>query len=427
MAGKIREIQAAEYAKEVLGKERVVVDFYSTECPPCEALASKYTALSEIYGDDITFLKIFRQGNRELAQELDVTSSPTVLFYKDGKLIGDKLSGGVKRSQMMKNLDQLITAERATELKAKIIPVETDVDVAILGGGPAGLTAGIYLAQAQLNAVLIDTALPGGYVATTHQVSNYPGFIEPQPGFMLSHFMSEQAKANGLNFRSAVEVNSVDLNKKTILIDEFETIRAKKIVIATGSRPRPLGIAGEKEYQGQGISYCATCDGKYFKDKEVVVIGGGNSAIEESLFIAKFASKITIVHQFDSLQANQVAQQRVKDDPKINILFSHEPREFKKYGSMDMGVVVEDLKSGKVQELRTNGVFVFVGFIANLESFQEKMDLDQYGYIVADENMKTTIEDVYAVGDIRSKSYRQITTAVADGTIAGITLSKELT
>ena len=244
---------------------------------------------------------------------------------------------------------------------------------------------------------------------------------------MLSHFMSEQAKANGVDFRSAVEVSKIDLTGKSVLVDGYETIEAKKIVIATGSRPRPLGIPGEKEFAGQGISYCATCDGKYFQDKEIVIIGGGNSAIEESLFLSKFAKKLTIVHQFDTLQANKEAQKKIFDDPKVNILFEHEPREFKKYGNMDMGVVVENLKTDVKEELRTNGIFVFVGFIPNLDMFKEKMELDQWGYLKTGETMETTIPGVFAAGDVRTKAYRQITTAVADGTIAAITISKELT
>ena len=427
MAGKIKEIQAADFENEVLKKERVVVDFYSTECPPCEALAAKYENLSNIYGDDISFVKIFRQGNRELAAELDVSGSPTVLFYKNGERTGDTLSGGIKRSELMKNLDSLLSEERAAELHAKIEPTVTNTDVIVLGGGPAGLTAGLYLAQAHIKTILVDTALPGGYVATTHQVSNYPGFIEAQPGFMLSHYMSEQAKANGVEFRSAVEVSKIDLAGKSILVDGYETIEAKKIVIATGSRPRPLDIPGEQEYAGQGISYCATCDGKYFEDREIVVIGGGNSAIEESLFLSKFAKKITIVHQFDTLQANKEAQKKIFEDPKVNILFEHEPREFKKYGNMDMGVIVENLKTGEREELKTDGIFVFVGFIPNLDMFHESMELDQWGYLKTGETMETSIPGVFAAGDVRTKAYRQITTAVADGTIAAITISKELT
>lgn len=426
MTDHIKEINADAYQNVVLDAPRAVVDFYSTECPPCEALASKYDALSEIYGEFVPFIKIYRQGNRDLSLSLDVTGSPTVLFYKEGKLVGDKLTGGIKRSDLMKNIEALLTPDEIAAARKKIVPFETETDVVILGGGPAGLTAGIYLAQAHVKTILVDTALPGGYVATTHQVSNYPGFIEPQQGFMLSHYMSEQAKANGVAFRAAVEVNSVDLETKTVIVDGVETIRAKRVVIATGSRPRPLGLPGEDAYRGNGISYCATCDAKYFQDKDVVVIGGGNSAIEETLFIAKFARKITIVHQFDHFQANKVAQDALRKLENVEVLLEHEPREFKKYATMDMGVVVEDLKSGEKKELRTNGIFVFVGFLPNLEMFKEGLELDQWGYLKTDHDMETNIKGVYAVGDVKTKAYRQITTAVADGTIAAISISKSL-
>jgi len=426
MAGKIKEIQAAEYQKEVLDKKLVVVDFYSTECPPCEALAAKFEPLSEIYGDDIQFVKIFRQGNKELATSLDVTGSPTLLFYKNGELTGDRLAGGVKRSDVMKNLDSMLPKDKVKELHDSIKPVQTEADVLILGGGPAGLTAGIYLAQANLKTIMVDPALPGGYVATTHQVSNYPGFIEPQNGMMLSHYMSEQAKANGVEFRAAVEIDEIDLNCHCVRVDGYEHIRAKRMILATGSRPRPLGIPGEDKYGGQGISYCATCDAKYFDDKEVVVVGGGNSAIEEALFIAKFAKKITIIHQFDHLQANKAAQDKLFANDKFEVLFEHEPREFKKYGNMDMGTVVEDLKTGEKKEIRSNGIFVFVGFIPNIKDFGDKLKLDQWGYLAADEHMRTNLDGVFAIGDVKSKAYRQITTAVSDGTIAAITISKEL-
>ncbi len=426
MAKKIKEIKAVDFQKEVLDKELAVVDFYSTECPPCEALATKYEPLSELYGDDITFVKIFRQENRELAQSLDVSSSPSVLFYKKGQKVGKTLSGGIKRSELEKNLNELLTPEKVQAIRSRVKPVQTEADVVILGGGPAGLTAGIYLAQAHLKTILVDKALPGGYVATTHQVSNFPGFVAPVEGFMLSHYMSEQAKANGVEFRSAVEVSQVDLHNKSVLIDGYETIFAKRIILATGSRPRPLNIPGEKEFQGQGISYCSTCDAKYFQDKEVVVIGGGNSAIEESLFIAKFARKITIVHQFDTLQVNKAAEARIFAEKKAEILYKHEPREFKKYGNMDMGVVVEDLMTGNRREIRTNGIFVFVGFIPNTDDFATEIKLDQWGYVDTNPEMETSIKGVFAVGDLKSKNYRQITTAVADGTVAAISISKEL-
>ena len=426
MAEKIKEINAEDYRRELLPSERAVLDFYSTECPPCEALASKYESLSEIYGDDIRFFKIFRQGNRELAESLGVTGSPTILFYKKGEITGKVLTGAIKRSEIMAELDALLLPGRVEELKNSIKPVATYCDTVILGAGPAGLTAGIYLAQADVDAILVDRALPGGYVSTTHQVSNYPGFPEPQPGYMLSHYMHEQAKKAGVKFRSAVDVDRVDLVKKEVFIDGYESIKAKKLIIATGSSPKPLNIPGEREYSGKGISYCATCDAKYYKDRDVIVIGGGNSAIEESLFIARFARKITIVHQFAELQANKQAQKKAFSEKKIEFLFEHEPREFKKHGNMDMEVVVENLKNGEYMSIRSHGVFVFVGFKPNVELFNRNLKLDEWGYILTNNQMRTNIEGVYAAGDVVSKQYRQITTAVADGTVAAIGISKEL-
>jgi thioredoxin reductase (NADPH) len=319
----------------------------------------------------------------------------------------------------------LIGKETVNKAKSEIKPYVTHCDVAILGGGPGGLTAGLYLCQAKINAILIDTGLPGGQVSTTHQVSNYPGFIDPQPGYMLSHNMSEQTKRCGTSYKVAVDVTHVNLQEKEIIIDEYETIKAKKIIIATGTSPNWLNIPGEREFKGNGISYCATCDAKYFVDKEVVVIGGGNSAIEEADFISKFAGKITVIHQFDKLQANKQAQEKVFDNPKISFLFSHESRAFRKKDGK-MVIEVEELDSGKRKEIVSDGVFIFVGMKPNLGLFQDQLDLDDWGYIKTDEDMKTNISDVFAVGDVSSKKYRQITTAIADGTIAAIAITKEL-
>ncbi len=180
------------------------------------------------------------------------------------------------------------------------------------------------------------------------------------------------------------------------------------------------------KYKGNGISYCATCDGKYYQDKEIIVIGGGNSAIEESLFLSRFTKKIIIVHQFKGLQANKEAQKKAFNNNKIEFLFEHEPRKFNKYGTYNMGVVVEDLKTKEKRELKTNGIFVFAGFIPNIDIFKEKLELDSFGYIKTDDDMKTNLEGIYAIGDVKTKAYRQITTAVADGTIAAISISKEL-
>jgi thioredoxin reductase (NADPH) len=426
MGGHVAEITADEFEREVLGGGAVVLDFYSSECAPCEAVAPKYEGVSALYGDEVKFLKIFRQENRKLAETLGVTSSPTLLFFQGGTERSRRLTGGIKRSEIVGMVEELIPAERAREIHSRVTPVSTECDTLILGGGPAGLTAGIYLTQAHVDTILLDTALPGGYVATTHQVSNYPGFPDPQQGFMLSHFMNEQARKAGVKFRSAAEVSRIDLEKKEILVDGFETIRARTIVIATGSSPRPLGIPGEKEYRGRGISYCATCDAKYYEGKDVVVVGGGNSAVEESLFIARFARKVTIVHQFAELQANKEAQARAFENPRIEFLLEHEPRAFIKHGDMDMEVTVEDLRRHGTSALRAHGIFVFVGFVPNTAQFDGMLTADRWGYVVTDERMCTNVPGVYAAGDVRSKPYRQITTATADGTIAAIAISKEL-
>ncbi len=421
----MKEITSSEFETEVLKGGKVALDFYSTECPPCEALAPKFEGLASLYGNDIKFVKMFRQQNKPLAESLGVRSSPTLLFFNNGLQSPVTLTGGIKRSDIINQLDSMLSVERVREIKKEIKPAVSEFEVLILGAGPGGLTAGLYLCQAKVNTVLIDIALPGGQVSTTHEVSNYPGFIDPQPGYMLSHNMSEQTKLCGTIYKVAVDVTKIDLEKKEVIIDEFETVKAKKIIIATGTSPNLMGIPGEREMKGKGISYCATCDAKYYVDKEVVVIGGGNSAVEEADFISRFASKITMVHQFDALTANKQAQEKLLANEKVKVLFSHEPRSFIRDGDK-MITEVEDLKSKNVSKLHSDGVFVFIGMKPNIDLFRDKLELDKWGYIKTDEDMHTSMPGIFAVGDVISKKYRQITTAVADGTIAAIAIAKEL-
>jgi len=421
----MKEINQSEFESEVLQSNKVVLDFYSSECPPCEALASKFEDLSRLYGSDIKFLKIFRQKNRELAEKLGVKSSPTLLFFENGTEVAGRLTGGIKRSDIIRNLDSMLPAETVTRVKSQIKPSVSEYDVIVLGAGPGGLTAGLYLCQAKINTVLVDISLPGGNVSTTHEVSNYPGFIEPQAGYMLSHNMSEQTKLCGTVYKVAVDITKVDLGKKEVVIDEYETIRAKKIVIATGTTPNLTGAPGEKDLKGKGISYCATCDGKYMDGKEVVVIGGGNSAVEESEYLTRFASRLTIVHQFDKLTANKLAQEKALNNPKISVLYDTEPRAFTKDGEK-LVTETENIKTREKQKLVSDGVFIFIGMKPNIDLFRDKLVLDKWGYIKTDEDMRTSIDGVFAVGDVISKKYRQITTAVADGTIAAMAIAKEL-
>ena len=428
MSENIREIDASAFEAEVVAYRGVVaVDFYSTECPPCEALAPKYEALAALYGADVKFVKIFRQGSRELADELGVKSSPTVLFFRDGKEMGARLGGGIKRSELVAQLDALLPHERVAAIHAAVRPTETECDVLILGAGPAGITAGIYAAQAKLRTIMVDVGLGGGNLSITHQVSNFPGYPEPQPGYMLAHMMLEHAKAAGVDPRFAAEITRTNLRDHEVELDGVETIRAKRIIVATGSSPRIIGVRGEREYKGKGVSYCATCDAKYYEGKHVVVIGGGNSAVEESLFIAKFASKITMVHQLDALTANKEAQQRLFDEPKIEVLYRTEPRAFVAHdGKVVDAVLVEDLATHEKRELACDGVFVFAGMTPNLEGLGGALEVDRWGYVKTDDEMRTNVPGVFAAGDVVSKKFRQMTTAVNDGTIASMALSKEI-
>ena len=421
----MKEINESEFEREVLESEKVILDFYSTECPPCEALASKFEDLSTLYGKDIKFLKIFRQKNRALAEKLEVKSSPTLLFFKNGKEVAERLTGGIKRIDIIRNLDSMLPDDKVSQIKSQIKPTVSEYDAIILGAGPGGLTAGLYLCQAKINTVLIDISLPGGHVSTTHEVSNYPGFIEPQAGYLLSHNMSEQTKLCGTVYKVAVDITKVDLDKKEVVIDEYETVKAKTIVIATGTTPNLTGAPGEKELKGKGISYCATCDGKYMDGKEIVVIGGGNSAVEESEYLTRFATKLTIVHQFDKLTANMQAQEKAFNNPRISVIFDTEPRAFIKEGDKIV-TEIENVKTRVRQKLISDGVFIFIGMKPNIDLFRDKLELDKWGYIKTDEDMRTSVPGVYAVGDVISKKYRQITTAVADGTIAAMAISKEL-
>ena len=403
-----------------------MLDFYSTECPPCEALAPKFESLSKLYGEKISFYKMFRQDNRELAEKYGVKSSPTLIFFDNGKPVMDTLTGGIKKAEIMNRLDSMLTPDEVKTIRAAQKPTVATYDVAIVGGGPAGLTAGIYLGQAKINTVLIDSALPGGYMGITHQISNYPGFEKPQPGYMLAHYMSEQAKSSGIDFKVAVDITGVDLEKKEIVLDGLDVIKAKKIILATGTTPNSMNIPGEKEFRGKGISYCATCDAKYYVDKEVVVVGGGNSAVEEAIYITKFARKVIMVQRSGKFRANEDAVSRLMANPKVEVLFNHKPAAFERRDDK-MVTVLENSQTNEKLALETDGVFVFIGLKANVELVGDALpDTDGWGYLMADDEMRTSVADVYAAGDVISKKYRQITTAVADGTIAAMSIAKEL-
>ncbi|MDH5718543.1 MAG: FAD-dependent oxidoreductase [Spirochaetia bacterium] len=426
----IPEIAHQDFEVKVLqNKKPVVVDFYSTECPPCEALAPKYKDVAEKFSEVIDFYKIYRQENRNLAENLRVTSSPTLLFFKNGKESAERLTGNIKKSEIINEIKKIISENEFNRFNVKK-PLETEkADVLILGAGPAGMSAAIYAAQAKLKTILIDQEGPGGQVAISHLISNYPGTGRPVNGYELIHSMQTQVLEAGAKILSSVDITSIQLSEtnephKVILDDELK-FQAKTLILALGAEPRLLGVEGEKEFKGKGISYCATCDGKFYENKEIIVIGGGNSAIEESLFLTKFASKITIVHQFDTLQANQTAQEKAFNHEKINFVFNSEPRKFEMKNNK-MIVTIENIKSKEYSQIETDGVFIFAGRAPNVLSVSDKIKTDANGYIETNEDLETNLPGVFAAGDVRQKSIRQAVTAASDGCIAAIMAQKYL-
>jgi len=300
-------------------------------------------------------------------------------------------------------------------------------DLVVVGAGPAGLTAALYAARARLRTIVLDEGLPGGQVKTTHKVSNYPGFPEDVKGSELALLFAKQAERFGARIARAIEITDMDLaaKDKRFVLDEEEEIVAPAVIVATGAKPRPLGIPGETEFRGRGLSYCATCDGAYFEGKNIHVVGGGNSAVEESLFLTQFAESVTIIHQFDQFQAEAGTAKEALENPKIKVLWSHEPRAFLGDASVER-LRVENLKTHEMHELGTDGVFVFVGMVPRTELLKGVVPLDKWGCVETDESMATAVPGLYAAGDIRAKKFRQITTAVADGTIAALAVQKFL-
>lgn len=298
--------------------------------------------------------------------------------------------------------------------------MENKFDVIILGGGPAGLTAGIYLSRAKINVLILNEGSVGGQMVLTHEIANYPGY-ESISGFMLSKTMKTQAQSFGCKIKSNIKITNINLANdiKVIEINNKETYSSKAIIIASGGTARTLDIKGENKFKGRGVSYCATCDGDFYQDQEIVVVGGGNSALEEAVSLTKYARKVTVVHQFNEFQAFEHAVEAAKLNKKISFIMESELVEIVGNEKVEK-VIIEHQKSHKISELKTNGVFVFVGYKANSEKFINHVQLNKWGEIITNNNFETNIKGVFAAGDVIQKKVRQITTAVGDATIAAV-------
>lgn len=298
-------------------------------------------------------------------------------------------------------------------------------DLVIIGGGPGGLAAGIYAARADLKTVLLEKGMPGGLAATTEFIENYPGFPEGISGPELAMNMENQARRFGLEVVNDYVEKFEPKEKYFLVKTSSKEIQAKAVILATGASPQMLGVRGEDEMHGRGVSYCATCDGAFFRGKKVAVVGGGDAAVEEALFLTKFAEEVYIIHRRGELRAAKIIQQRAKENPKIKFIWHSVVEEI--IGSTVVeGVKLKDVRTNEINNLQVNGVFVYVGTRPSSELIKDLVDTDERGYVLADENMRTSYPGIFAIGDVRQKSLRQVVTAVADGAIAAVAVEKYL-
>lgn len=296
-------------------------------------------------------------------------------------------------------------------------------DVIILGSGPAGFSAAIYASRGNLKTAIIDISMFGGQPSNYLEIENYPAF-PLIGGYELMEKFEEHADKFGVEKFEMVEIEKVILNAEIKEIETTDTIfKAKSIIIATGAKAKKLGIAGEEEYKGRGVSYCAICDGAFYKEKTVAVVGGGNSAIEEAIYLTKFAKKVYVVHRRDELRADKICQERAFANEKIEFILSHSPMEILGTNTVE-ALILKDLKTNETKELKVDGVFPYIGFGPNVEDFNGQLQQNAQGFIETDTTMQTSLKGVFAAGDVRNTPLRQVITAAADGAVAACSAVK---
>lgn len=420
MNSKVLNVNNQDFEKEVLkSNQPVVVYFYSEDCAPCIAFTPIFERAAEKYEGQMKFVKIFRQQNRALAESYNIKSSPAILFFKNGEEICSRLNGYISNPELRQVVESVIGGTCMRRERQRVY-----CDVLILGAGPAGLSAAIYAARAKLYTIIIDEGMPGGQVATTYHVANYPGTNGVIRGLDLVENMKKQALDFGAQIDDLKEISEVNFEGGEKYVKTEDTdYYAKSVIIATGAQPRKLPAEGEREFRGRGVHYCATCDGAMYQDTNVLVIGGGNSAVEEAVFLTRYAKHVTIIHQFDHFQASKAAQDEALNHPDIDVIWDSEVRKISGENFVQK-VTIENIKTKEQKEIETDGLFVYIGMEPKTDLFKGKVNTNQWGYIQADEDMKTNISGIYAAGDVREKKIRQIATAVADGVVAGIMAEK---
>ena len=407
----ILNMNAESYRKYTQAEQPVLVEFSAPWCVYCRRLAPALESVAEEYRDTLVFGAVNIDDEPELAQSEKIEVVPTLLIYQNGQVLGS-IVAPESRAQLVAFIEETL---QHREQEANI--TEHIYDMIVVGGGPGGYTAALYAARAGLDTVILEKLSAGGQMALTEQIDNYPGFEDGIDGFSLGEKMKRGTERFGVETKLA-EVLSLDLSGTVKKAETSEgPLFARIIVLATGAGPRELGIEGEQELIGKGVNYCAACDGMFYKNKTVVIAGGGNTAAADALILSRICKKVIVVHRRDTLRATKIYHEPLMKAENVEFRWDSEIIELL-HDEKVIGIRLRNVKTGEETTLACDGVFVSIGRKPSSELVKDQVEVDPAGYIIADESTRTNIPGVLAVGDVRTKALRQVVTAVADGATA---------
>ena len=407
----ILNMNAESYRKFTQAKQPVMVEFSAPWCVYCRRLAPALESVAEEYRDTLVFGAVNIDDEPELAQSEKIEIVPTLLIYQNGQVLGS-IVAPESRAQLVAFIEETL---QHREQEANI--TEHIYDMIVVGGGPGGYTAALYAARAGLDTVVLEKLSAGGQMALTEQIDNYPGFEDGIDGFSLGEKMKRGTERFGVETK-LTEVLSLDLSGTVKKAATSEgPLFARTIVLATGAGPRELGVESEQELIGKGVNYCAACDGMFYKNKTVVIAGGGNTAAADALILSRICKKVIVVHRRDTLRATKIYHEPLMKAENVEFRWDSEIIELL-HDEKVIGIRLRNVKTGEETTLACDGVFVSIGRKPSSELVKDQVKVDPAGYIIADESTRTNIPGVFAVGDVRTKALRQVVTAVADGATA---------
>ena len=407
----ILNMNAESYRKYTQAEQPVLVEFSAPWCVYCRRLAPALESVAEEYQDTLVFGAVNIDDEPELAQSEKIEVVPTLLIYQNGQVLGS-IVAPESRAQLVAFIEETLQHREQEANVTKHI-----YDMIVVGGGPGGYTAALYAARAGLDTVVLEKLSAGGQMALTEQIDNYPGFEDGIDGFSLGEKMKRGTERFGVETK-LTEVLSLDLSGTVKKAETSEgPLFARTIVVATGAGPRELGIESEQELIGKGVNYCAACDGMFYKNKTVVIAGGGNTAAADALILSRICKKVIVVHRRDTLRATKIYHEPLMKAENVEFRWDSEIIELL-HDEKVIGIRLRNVKTGEETTLACDGVFVSIGRKPSSELVKDQVEVDPAGYIIADESTRTNIPGVFAVGDVRTKALRQVVTAVADGATA---------